>query len=473
MGILSSLRNFTFSLTSNQRESIWKAFGSFTANQFALNSGNNIISNSYERNTDVYAVIHRIVEVMKSYKWIVEEKQKDGTWLELEGTTLHELIEQPNKSKGYTWNDIEEQLLVYLLCTGNAYLYGESAITRSLIQEVDVLPSEYVCIESNNNFFLPEIKYYFNLGQKKYIPKEQVCHVRYFNPSYNSIKESQYGLSPIVVAASAVQGGNDTWDALNSLYQNRGASGLITDKSNRPMLPDEAAKVQSDFNNQISGISNFGKIKVTNKDLSYIQMGMTAEELKLVEAGVISLRAICNVFNVSSSLFNDPSNKTYNNMVEAEKSFYTDCIIPLSNKIAEKFNNFLVPNHFKGKNIRMRQDFAQVEVLQADKKQEAEKDKIVMDGINVILNMQTNNEAKVSLIKDNYDVSDETIALLIIGVTPVTGGGGADSLGKIPLALQQLALARERANTVGDTTLSDLIGNAIDELTKRLLKEVI
>jgi HK97 family phage portal protein len=411
MGLLQTLRKFSFSLSEQQRNVIWKAFGSFTANQFALNSSNNIINNSYERNTDVYAVIHRIVEVIKSHEWVVEEKQRDGSWLELKDTTLHEVLVQPNKTKGYTWNDIEEMLLVYLLCSGNAYLYGERAITRSLIQEVDVLPSEYVCIENyGNNFFMPDIKYYFNLGTYKEIPKDQLSHIRYFNPAYNSIKESLYGLSPIRVAASAVQGGNDTWDAMNSLYQNRGASGLITDKSNRPMLPDEAAKVQSDFNNQISGVSNFGKIKVTNKDLSYIQMGMSAEELKLIEAGVISLRAICNVFNVSSILFNDPNNKTYNNMKEAEKAFYTDAIMPLSNKLAEKFNQFFIPNHFGTRNVRMRQDYSQVEVLQADKKQEAEKDKIVMDGINVILNMPVSAEVKAILIKENYEVSDDVVS---------------------------------------------------------------
>ena len=47
-------------------------------------------------------------------------------------------------------------------------------------------------------------------------------------------------------------------------------------------------------------------------------------------------------------------------------------------------------------------------------------------------------------------------------------GGGNDTLGKIPLALQQLALARERASTAGDTTLSNKIGDKIEELLKEI-----
>lgn len=47
------------------------------------------------------------------------------------------------------------------------------------------------------------------------------------------------------------------------------------------------------------------------------------------------------------------------------------------------------------------------------------------------------------------------------------GGGGTD-LGKLPLALQQLGLARQRAVDVGDTALAESLGNTMDELTKKI-----
>lgn len=46
-------------------------------------------------------------------------------------------------------------------------------------------------------------------------------------------------------------------------------------------------------------------------------------------------------------------------------------------------------------------------------------------------------------------------------------GGGSD-IGKIPLAIQQLALARMRADEAGDSTLSNQLGNKIDELLKSI-----
>lgn len=371
MGLLTTLRNWVTPLSNHDRQTIWRMFGSFEANSFAMN-GNKLIQNSYEKNTDVYAVIKKIVDITKSVPWIVEQKKGDE-WVLLEDSTIAELMADPNVSKGYTWNDIEEMLLVYILTTGNSYLHGTSQFNSKLIEELDVLPSNHVCIESNRDFFLPEVRYNFTLDGRLYVLEpESVSHIKLFNPGYDTVRESLKGLSPIQVAAQVVQSGNDTWDARINLYQNRGASGLITDKSNRPMLPAEADAVQASFNNDTAGTRNFGKIKVTNKDLTYIQMAMSPADLKLIEAGVINLRGICNVFGLDSSLFNDPENKTYNNRLEAEKAMFTNAIMPVSDRLSEALTRFIAWNHFPNKSVRMRQDFSSVEVLQENFKEKAD-----------------------------------------------------------------------------------------------------
>ena len=47
------------------------------------------------------------------------------------------------------------------------------------------------------------------------------------------------------------------------------------------------------------------------------------------------------------------------------------------------------------------------------------------------------------------------------------------SVGKIPLALQQLALARERADTAGDTELSSLLAQSMEQLTRQMAMSII
>lgn len=370
MGLLSTLNNFRLRLSSTERETIWRAFGSFYANKMAMD-GNNLIKNSYEKNVDIYAIIKKIVDVTSSIDWVIEEITPSGEVVRLENTTLHELINSPNNGKKYSWNNIEEQLLIYLLCTGNAYLFGQTGLSN-LIVEVDVLPTNNVCIKSNNDFFMPEWKYDFSIDNKKYtFTNEEIAHIKLFNPAYSTIEESYYGLSPIAVASMVVQTSNDRVEADAALLQNRGAIGLITDKSNRPMTGDEARKVQDSWNNTTAGTHNFGKIKVTNKDLSYIQMAMSSTDLQLIEKGVVNTRTFCNLFGLDSSLFNDPENKTYNNRLEAEKAMYTNAIMPLSDRIAEVLTNFLCKNHFPNRNVYMRQDFSNIEVLQENFEEKA------------------------------------------------------------------------------------------------------
>ena len=405
--------NGILKLTTTQRQAIWTLFGSFRANKFANNSSAQIV-HGYEQNIDVYSVIKKITDTSSTVPWIVEERQSDGTWIEILDTSIHELMSAPNVSKGYTWNDIEEQTLTYLLATGNNYMIGNAQMGRTLIEEVDILPPNFTEIVTNNDFFLPNVNYQFNLNQnKRTFTKEEVEHTRFFNPGYNSVTKSFEGLSLISVAAMAVQVGNDRWDADANLLQNRGAVGLITDKSNRPMSNEEAAATQESFNAQTAGTGKFGMVKVTNKDLNYIQMAMSPTDLQLIEKGVITLRAICNVFGLDSSLFNDPANKTFNNRKEAEKALYTNAVMPISAKIAAAHTMFIAKNHFPNGRVRMRQDFSRVEALQIDKRTEAQKDKIRMDGINVVLNMPISSDAKQRLLISDYDFTeDEAIAIL-------------------------------------------------------------
>jgi phage portal protein BeeE len=389
------------------KNDIISLFEKFTGKKTALEE---IINESYECNVDAYSVVKKIVDVYVKAKWIVEEKV-DGVWEEIKETSIHDLMATPNATKGYTWKDIDEQLATYLLTTGDSYLVPTKLNGR--VEEVDVLPSNHIEIIASGNFFLPNLKYLFELGKTKRIyDVDELEHIKMFNPNYQSVQESYKGLSAYEVAHNVIQVGNDRWDADANLLQNRGAFGLITDTSNRPMSDDESKKVQGAFNGDTAGTHNYGKVKVTNKDLKYIPMGMSSAELGLDNKGVITLRAMCNVFSLDSSLFNDPANKTFNNRKEAEKAMYTNAVIPLADKIAAKHNLYIAKNHFPDKEVRMRKDFSDVDALQSDKKIEAEKDKIVMDGINVVLNMPIDKDSKIALLEENYELSDETIAAL-------------------------------------------------------------
>ena len=92
---------------------------------------------------------------------------------------------------------------------------------------------------------------------------------------------------------------------------------------------------------------------------------------------------------------------------------YTNAIIPIAEKIAAKHTNFIAKNHFPDGSVRMRKDFSKIPALQNDLKDEATKDKLVMDGVAVVLNMPITSEAKNTLLVTEYgfsqDIADEVL----------------------------------------------------------------
>lgn len=399
----------TIPLTEQQRQVIWRLAGGW----IPLNFNNNFVQQiqyGYSENVDVYAIIKKIVDISKSIPWVVERQLSNGTWKEMPDSTLHELMDSPNVTKGYTWNDIEEQTLLYLLVTGNTYIVGNTQFNSSLIEEIDILPTQAVNIlNKNSDFFMPLLEYQFSFGSSSGIyTGEQICHVKFYNPN---LERYYYGLSPIQVAGNVVQVGNERWTADASILGNKGISGMITDRSQLPMTAEESDMVDGALRQKIGGAHKFGQILTTNKDLNYIQIGMSSADMELLKKGVVTTRTLCNVLGLDSSLFNDPENKTYNNRLEAEKAMYTNCIMPLSDKMSEAYTQYLCKNHYPNQRVRMRQDFSKVECLQENLKEKAD----------ILMNMRsrgiyTANEVREKMGMDRI-TTDPTADELIISTT--------------------------------------------------------
>ena len=375
MGLFDSIRqrlsgksSQTFNLQNLNRQQIVQILGQFDTNKLAQDSNTQFVD-GYDGNVDVYSLIKRIIDTGKIIPRVLEQKKGDE-WVKVEGgNSITELMESPNNTKGYTWVDIMEQLTLYFQAAGNGLMSGANAIGfGDKFMELDVLPTGLTEIQNlNNSFTNPLPHYQLTIGGKVInYTNEEVGHVKLFNPAYQDTTAMLVGLSPIQVAANLVKVGNSTLEAQASIYQNRGAYGLVTDKSNAPMNPDEAQAVQQAFQSRAAGTHNTGKTIVTNKDLNYIQLAMSPSDLKLIESGVVNLRALCNVYGLDSSLFNDPANKTFNNRKEADKALYTNAVMPQNDKIDSMLTNWLVENHFPGGTHRLRSDYSDVESLQQD-----------------------------------------------------------------------------------------------------------
>ncbi len=73
-----------------------------------------------------------------------------------------------------------------------------------------------------------------------------------------------------------------------------------------------------------------------------------------------------------TQLLNDPDGTTFNNQQEAQKSLYTNVIIPELRTLGEALVRWLGESYYPGQDIRIMPNTSDVEVLQANKKEQSE-----------------------------------------------------------------------------------------------------
>lgn len=353
----------------------------------------NTIKHGYLSNVDVFSIINKLCINAAKVPWIVEKGSDKNGWEMVDGTPLNQLLKAPNDAKEYSWFDIIKNSGIFYYSCGKTYIALLKPVGFNTVERIDVLPTANIEIEAKDDFFNPDLRYLLKLDTtERTFEQDEIVNVKWFNPLYCDKNSYNLGISPIQVAKMVVQSANDKWEADANLLQNKGAIGLVTTKSGQTLTPKEAEQIQSSFDFDIGGASKFGKVKVTSKDLSYIQMAMSSADLEIIKKGVVSTRALCNVLGVNSALFNDPENKTYNNLLEAEKAMYEDSIIPFLSEIQSGFHQKVTLKLYPKGDYRMRPDYSQVSVLHKSRKELSDM-LIALVNANII----TTDEARIEL----------------------------------------------------------------------------
>lgn len=399
-------------IDDNPYYSTYQITGGFRFNDF---NQQQIIDKGYAGNADLYSIVRKIATTGSTIPRDLYEINSDGEKELITSGELYDLLQQPNRLQ--TMNEFVEEALIYLLLSGNNYVTGYKALGMSdVFREINNLPSQYVEIESGGLADPIKAYWYKELNNIKF-DTEDVMHTKYSNPKGEGV-DRLYGLSPLEAGNMALQASNNLQEADASILNNKGVSGILTNESERSFRAEEAEALNEAWRQKAAGASKFGSILTTSAKLNYLQLGMSPSDLQLIESGAIKLRTLCNLYSVPSQLFNDPEGTTFNNMSEAKKSLYTEAVIPNMDLWLQNFNNWFIASwaNAEGKDYCLELNTSGVEALQTDQKTEAEKDKIRMDGVNTILNMQTTSDAKAQLLVSEYDYTKQEAEALVAPV---------------------------------------------------------
>lgn len=348
------------------------------------------IKEGYQRNATIYSIVNLITRTaavipwqvyrvtdktaLKNYKAmssgtidetiLFKSSQIKKKALEIAyGTKLEEVLNHPNPTQSY--NDFIQEVIGFGKLTGNRFIYGigpDSGPNANKFDELYVLPSNLVQIESDG-IMQPIAGYKILYNAMDVVAPEAICHIKDFNPDYTTAGTQLYGQSPLRAGLKALTINNDAENAGIRFLQNGMARGMLMSKDGT-LTKDQADMLKRSLRDQISGTKNAGNIVISPKDLSWVNFGLTASDMTLIEQYNASVKDLCNIYGIPVQLLNNTDTSTYNNMKEAKKALYQNAVIPELIKIRDAINHWLSPQY--GTDLYFDYDFTMIPELQEE-----------------------------------------------------------------------------------------------------------
>ena len=378
----------------------------------------------YITSSDVYAVVSKIAKNGKTIDWNLK-LNKGGIVEDVTDGELFDLIHNPNPSQ--TREEFVELALLYLLLSGEVFEqnHTEAIGFEGEISSVSLINPQLLdlkVIESSGYYKLDE---YLLKGRKQPLDEDSITHLKYANPTLEGVKNLR-GLSPLIAGYLTLKGLNNNQEANAKILENQGAAGILSNESENVLTASEREQSQNVLDKLLAGVRNFGKVIQSSAKVKFTRLGLDPTQLKIIESKLLKFRDLCSIYDVKSILFNDPVNASFNNLTNAEKQFWTNAVIPNTQLIVNMFTKGVVEEFNKDLNGNdkyfIELDVESIAALQSDKKKEAEKDKVKMEGLNVLMMMPLSEEARVSLLVSEFGYTEEDAK--VIATKPIVSNEG-------------------------------------------------
>jgi len=198
---------------------------------------------------------------------------------------------------------------------------------------------------------------------------------------------------------------NNRATAEKAMLKNRGIAGLISPKASSGdagalgFSKSVMDVVRKAFVGITGGAEKFNKVEVVEQAVDFTQLGMSANDLKLIESQLPHIRSVCRALNLPSQLFGDFQSSQYANYKEANKAFYTNAVIPQLDTFINQFEKdlFTPINRITGNNYWLRVAKEDIEALARTK---ADVLKDIPNNISAMLLSDITPEQKAALRTD-------------------------------------------------------------------------
>lgn len=294
----------------------------------------------YLRQTKIGINPENIAELKKMRQKSIDENKVDSD--------LSQLLKKPNRNQtGAIW---KEQLYGYKQLTGEGNLWinkGESGKDKP--KELLIIPKGFLqLIMGATPWDVDAYQLNIIMGKLQKVPKEEIIMWMYPNYEFSSSTLSHLrGQSPLDSGLLILQASNVGAERLVKMNDNQGAAGLLyrTDPHQAPDInnPADVIRVQQhrqQINQTINSKDMAGAIAWLSGQYGYLQFGLDAEKLKLLEQSDASFVSLCNIFDTPPGIF--AKDQTYENVKEAKRNWVYDNIAPAAYSLRDELNEKLI-----------------------------------------------------------------------------------------------------------------------------------
>lgn len=377
-----------------------------------------LIKHGYASNTDVYSIVSKIIRTGANIPIKITKTLPNGDVEDVTEGMFFDFVQKPDGVNN--WIEWTENCLGYQLTSGNEILYGLKPAGFPFYSKVHLMPTQLMDIKKrNNDFFSTEYKYVLKYkGKQETLDQEDIKHIKYFNPTEQGY-EHNMGLSPLQAGYQTVESSNEVQAASANAIKNRGANGLLSSEGDKPMGKEEKKDLQETVKDELGGGTKFNQIVATSAKVKYTPFGLSPADLKMLENDVLSLRKLCNMYGIDSSMFNDPANKKYNNLREALKALYINAVLPVAERHLRGFKDMVLPgwNLSDGVVYNIEYDTSGIEALQEDQNKVVTKQVALSKGMTDIIMRVGEGKIKpksaIKLLMKSFDLSENEATELV------------------------------------------------------------
>lgn len=306
----------------------------------------------YAGNVVGYRAVRMVAEAAASVPLLLHVDGK-----EVDEHPLLSLLHRPNAAQ--SGRELFENLYAFLMVAGNAY--AELVVLDDTPRELFALrPDRMAVVPSKAGW--PESFEYSVGGQSVRMPRENVLHVKMFNPT-----DDYYGLAPMEAAARSIDTHNSASSWNKAMLDNaaRPSGALVFAAGDGTLTSEQFDRLKTELESTYQGAANAGRPMILEGGLDWKEMGFSPKDMEFIEAKNIAAREIALAFGVPPMLLGIPGDNTYANYAEANRSFWRQTVVPLVGRMADGVAQLLQP-YEKGA-LRLQPDLDQVEALAPDR----------------------------------------------------------------------------------------------------------